>query len=95
MEEQGVSKTMMGLSLTFATISELPVLFYSDRLLERWDARGLILVSLAAYVVRALAYTIITAPWMFLTGAAPAWADIFRYVGSRCRLRGQAWLPRD
>lgn len=66
MEEQGISKTVMGLSLTFATLSELPVLFYSDRLLERWDARGLILVSLAAYVVRALAYTLVTLPWMFL-----------------------------
>lgn len=66
MEELGVSKTMMGLSLTFATISELPILYYSDRLLDRWGARGLILVSLAAYVVRALAYTQVTAPWMFL-----------------------------
>lgn len=66
MEELGVSKTMMGLSLTFATISELPILYYSDRLLGRWGARGLILVSLAAYIVRALAYTLVTAPWMFL-----------------------------
>jgi PPP family 3-phenylpropionic acid transporter len=66
MEELGVSKTMMGLALTFATISELPILYFSDRLLARWNARGLILVSLAAYIVRALAYTLVTAPWMFL-----------------------------
>ena len=66
MEEQGVSKTIMGISLTAATISELPILYYSDRLLARWNARGLIVISLAAYVVRALAYTVITVPWMFL-----------------------------
>lgn len=66
MEELGVSKTTMGLALTFATISELPVMFYADRLLNRFAARGLILVSLAAYVLRALAYTVVSSAWMFL-----------------------------
>lgn len=62
----GASKTLMGLALTFATLSELPILFYSNRLLNRWGARGLLMVALAAYVVRALAYTFISEPWMFL-----------------------------
>jgi PPP family 3-phenylpropionic acid transporter len=66
MNDLGASKTLMGLSLTFATISELPILFYSNRLLNRWGARGLLLIALAAYVVRALAYTVISEPWMFL-----------------------------
>jgi PPP family 3-phenylpropionic acid transporter len=66
MNDLGASKTLMGLSLTFATISELPILFYSNRLLNRWGARGLMLVALMAYVVRALAYTVISEPWMFL-----------------------------
>jgi PPP family 3-phenylpropionic acid transporter len=66
MNDLGASKTLMGLSLTFATISELPILFYSNRLLIRWGARGLMLIALLAYTVRALAYTVISEPWMFL-----------------------------
>jgi PPP family 3-phenylpropionic acid transporter len=66
MNDLGISKTLMGLSLTFATLSELPILFYSDRLLNRWGARGLILIALAASAVRSLAYTFIFEPWLFL-----------------------------
>jgi PPP family 3-phenylpropionic acid transporter len=66
MNDLGVSKTLMGLTLTFATISELPIFFYSNRLLNRWGARGLLLIALAATVVRALAYTVVSDPWMFL-----------------------------
>ncbi len=66
MNDLGASKTLMGLALTFATLSELPVLFYSDRLLRRWGPRGLLLFALAVYVVRALAYTVIAEPWLVL-----------------------------
>lgn len=66
MNDLGASKTLMGLALTFATISELPILFYSNRLLNRWGARGLMLIALSAYVVRALAYTVVPDPRMFL-----------------------------
>lgn len=66
MNDLEVSKTVMGLSLTFATLSELPVLFYSDRLLGRWGSRGLLLVSLGAYVARFVLYSLIREPWMFL-----------------------------
>ena len=66
MNDLEISKTLMGLSLTFATLSELPILFYSDRLLGRWGARGLIIIALSAYAVRALAYTVISEPWLFL-----------------------------
>jgi len=62
----GASKTLMGLSLTFATISELPIMFFSDRLLNRWGARGLLMMALLAYVLRALAYTLFSEPWLFL-----------------------------
>ncbi len=66
MNDLGASKTLMGFTLTVATISELPIFFYSNRLLNRWGARGLLLVALAAYVVRALAYTFFSEPWVFL-----------------------------
>ena len=66
MNDLGASKTMMGLSLTIATISELPMFFYSDRLLARWSAKGLFVFATIMYVVRALALSYINMPWMIL-----------------------------
>jgi PPP family 3-phenylpropionic acid transporter len=66
LEELGASKTLMGLSLTVATISELPVLFFADRLMVRWSARGLLAFSLLAYVIRAFSYSVMGALWVVL-----------------------------
>ena len=66
METLGASKTLMGLVLTAATLSEIPMFFYSDRLLRRWGARGLFLFSLGAYAVRSLLYSIVTVAWPIL-----------------------------
>jgi len=66
MNELGASKTMMGFALTVATISELPMFFYADRLMARWSAKGLFVFGTMMYVVRALALSFIQAPWMIL-----------------------------
>ncbi len=66
METLGASKTLMGFSLTFATISELPMFFFSDRLLRYWGARGLFLFGLSAYILRFLLYSFITVAWPIL-----------------------------
>ena len=66
MNDLGASKTLMGLSLSIATISELPMFFYSDRLLARWSAKGLFIFATVMYVVRALALSYIQLPWMIL-----------------------------
>lgn len=66
LEELGASKTLMGLSLTMATISELPVLFFAGRLMTRWSARGLLAFSLLAFVVRAFSYSVMGALWVVL-----------------------------
>ena len=66
MNDLGASKTMMGVALTIATISELPVLFYADRLLARWSAKGLFVFGTLIYVVRALALSFIQMPGMIL-----------------------------
>ncbi len=62
----GASATLMGFSLVVATISELPVFFYSDRMMVRWGARGVLLLSLGASVVRMFAYAAMAAPWFVL-----------------------------
>ncbi len=66
MGQLGASETLMGLALTSATISELPFLFYTHRLIRRWGARGLLLFGMAAYVVRAALYSVVSVPWPVL-----------------------------
>jgi PPP family 3-phenylpropionic acid transporter len=56
------SSTLMGLSLTVATLSEFPVLLFSTHLLRRWSARGLLVFSLLIIVLRSLAYSFVTTP---------------------------------
>jgi len=64
MSDIGSSESLMGLALAMGTVSEMPVLFFSDRLLRRWGARGLLTFALVACVVRASGYALMTAPWM-------------------------------
>ena len=56
----------MGLSLLVATISEVPIFFFGDRLLQRWGARGLLLFALGANVVRMFSYALMPAAWLVL-----------------------------
>ena len=56
MEELGISRTLMGLSLTIATLSELPVLFFSNRMLRRFGAYGLFVFAMVMLGVRILLY---------------------------------------
>jgi PPP family 3-phenylpropionic acid transporter len=62
----GASKSLMGVFLTIATLSELPVFFYSDRLLLRWGGPGLLALALLACGVRLLAYSFIQSAWLAL-----------------------------
>src|SRR5690606_6939379 len=55
-----------GLSLVAATVSEIPVFFFSAPLLRKVGARGLLLMALAACVVRLLAYTLLPPVWLVL-----------------------------
>jgi PPP family 3-phenylpropionic acid transporter len=66
LEELGISRTVMGLSLTVATISEIPIFFYSKRLLEKWGTQSLLAFSIAMTVVRAVAYINMTTGWQVL-----------------------------
>jgi PPP family 3-phenylpropionic acid transporter len=66
MNDLEASKTLMGLSLMFATISELPVLYFSDRLLNRFGATGMIIFSMSLLVLRLLAYSFIRIPLLLL-----------------------------
>ena len=57
----------MGFALTIGTVSEMAVFYFSDRLLNRWGRRRLLIFSVLAGVVRVLAYS-----WVDTPGAALA-----------------------
>jgi PPP family 3-phenylpropionic acid transporter len=66
MGQLGASAGLMGLSLSISTLSELPIFFFSDRLIARWGARGLLLIAMGAYALRLLALSLANAAWMIL-----------------------------
>jgi PPP family 3-phenylpropionic acid transporter len=56
LESMGASKSIMGFAITVSIISELPVMFFSNFLLRRFKAQGLLFVALAVAGVRCLLY---------------------------------------
>jgi PPP family 3-phenylpropionic acid transporter len=66
MQSLGASKTLMGVALTFATISEIPAMFFSDRLLRRFGARGMLIIAMTAIGLRLVCYSLTSQPWVVL-----------------------------
>ena len=62
MQELNASKTTMGLALTISTLSELPVLFFADRLLRRFGAHGLFVLAMGVTGIRLLLYAAVSFP---------------------------------
>ncbi|HSO10774.1 MAG TPA: major facilitator superfamily domain-containing protein 6 [Anaerolineales bacterium] len=66
MAELGAAETTMGIALTIATITELPVFFFGDRLIKKFSSHGLFMIALVLIGVRSLFYAIASAPFMVL-----------------------------
>jgi PPP family 3-phenylpropionic acid transporter len=54
----GIGKATLGFALAIATISELPVLFFADRLLAKLKPHGLLILSMFATTIRLFLYVI-------------------------------------
>jgi len=52
MDELGAPESMMGLALTFGTLTEIPVLFFINRFIKRFSAYAVLIFSLVMTVVR-------------------------------------------
>lgn len=60
--ELGASASLMGISLTVGTLSEMPVFFFTDRMLRRWGARGLLVFAMLIYALRLFALSRVNQP---------------------------------
>lgn len=66
LSDLGASETMMGWSLVVATVSEIPLFFFSHRLLKRWGAPGVLMIALGANVIRLAAFAVMPDAWAVL-----------------------------
>lgn len=66
LEELGATRSLMALTLTASTLSEIPFWFLSAPLLARFGINKLIAFALAVTVVRQFAMALMGAPWLAL-----------------------------
>jgi PPP family 3-phenylpropionic acid transporter len=64
MAELGANSQEMGIALTIATVTEVPVFFFGNRLVKRFGSYGLFMISLVLIGIRSLFYTAASATWM-------------------------------
>jgi len=67
LKDVGAGSTLMGLSLTIGTVSELVVLFLSAFLLRRLGPQKLMLISVATQALRLLGWSFIGDPYLALS----------------------------
>lgn len=66
MKELGATETTAGLALSIGTISEVPLMFYGNKLLRRFKAAGLLILSVGATALRLLLLASTSSPALVL-----------------------------
>ena len=62
MAEYGIGESVLGYALGIATLAELPMLFYGDRLLVKLKPHGMLILSMITTMVRLFLYAIFVTP---------------------------------
>ena len=58
MSELGADSRQMGVALTIATLTEIPIFFFGDRLVKRFTSYGLFMIALVLIGIRSLIYAV-------------------------------------
>jgi PPP family 3-phenylpropionic acid transporter len=66
MAELGTNETTMGFALTIATLTEIPIFFFGDRLVKRFTNYGLLVIALVMLAIRSLLFGVVNTPFMVL-----------------------------
>ena len=66
MAELGANEGQMGLALTIATLTEIPVFFFGDRLVRRFGSYGLFMIALVLIGIRSLLYAVVDSTFQVL-----------------------------
>ncbi|HSK88927.1 MAG TPA: major facilitator superfamily domain-containing protein 6 [Anaerolineales bacterium] len=66
MAEMGASESMMGLALTIATLTEIPIFFFGNRFVRKFGSYGLLTLALAMFGVRSLLFAAVSVPFLVL-----------------------------
>jgi PPP family 3-phenylpropionic acid transporter len=62
MAEMGASESMMGVASMIATVTELPIFFFGNRLVKRFGSQGLFLIALVMMGIRSLFFAWVSSP---------------------------------
>ncbi len=66
MAELGANESTMGLALTIATLTEIPIFFFGNRFVRKFGSYGLLILSLALFGIRSLLYAVVNTPLLVL-----------------------------
>ena len=66
MAELGASESMMGIASAVATLTEIPVFFFGNRLVKKFGSYSLLLLALVMFGIRGVLYGLVSTPLMVL-----------------------------
>ena len=66
MAELGANESMMGVASSIATVTEVFIFFFGNRLVKKFGSYGLLLLALVMFAIRSILYGVVSTPLMVL-----------------------------